>query len=98
MKRSTTFAALLLLPFLALPVADSLAQSNKSIVGTWIMVSNINTDASGKKTDTFSANPKGWMAFGADGRYVNMVVKPDLPKIAAKSRIAGTQEENAAIV
>ncbi len=46
---------------------QALAQSAKDFVGTWELVSNINTAKDGTKIDGFGAHPKGIVVFGEDG-------------------------------
>jgi hypothetical protein len=74
------------------------AQTAKDLIGTWQHVSNINTAADGKKTDTFGPNPKGIAIFSADGHFVIFNLRNDLPKIGANNRAEGTADENTAIV
>jgi hypothetical protein len=101
MKRRNILAAIpasILLTGLALPAGDAAAQNTKSIAGTWRMVTNISTDASGKKMEPFGDRPVGTMILTPDGRYSIVVSRPELPKIAAGNRDRGTAEENRAIV
>jgi hypothetical protein len=74
------------------------AQSAQDLVGTWQHVSNLNTAADGKKSDPFGPNPKGMAIFSADGHFMIINLRNDLPKIASNSRLQGTADENAAIV
>jgi hypothetical protein len=74
------------------------AQTAKDLVGTWQHVANVNIAADGKRTDTFGPDPKGMAIFSADGRFMIINLRNDLPKIAANSRVQGTADENAAIV
>jgi hypothetical protein len=80
---------------LAAPAAH--AQS-KSLAGAWTLVSNVSTDASGKKEATYGEKPMGQIVFSADGRYTLLITKPDIPKVAANNRTKGTTEENKAVV
>ena len=90
----TAISASLLLA-IAAPAA---AQSAKGLVGTWAIVSSDTVDASGKKTPTFGANPRGQLVFAANGRYSLMLARAELPKFAADSRAKGTPQENQAVV
>jgi Lipocalin-like domain len=74
------------------------AQTAKDLVGTWQHVANVNIATDGKRTDTFGPDPKGMAIFTADGRFMIINLRNDLPKFAANSRVQGTSEENAAIV
>jgi hypothetical protein len=94
-----------LIPLAAMTVALCLAaagapqaQTAKELVGTWTLVSNINTQADGTKSDGFGANPKGMAIFQPDGHFVTLITRPDLPKFASGNRNTGTADENKAIV
>jgi Lipocalin-like domain len=76
----------------------ALAQTAKDVVGTWQQVANVNIATDGKRTDTFGANPVGMAIFSADGHFMIINGRNDLPKFAANSRIQGTADENAAVV
>lgn len=76
----------------------ALAQTAKDLVGTWQQVANVNVATDGKRTDTFGPNPKGMAMFSADGHFMIINGRNDLPKFAANSRVQGTADENAAIV
>jgi len=94
----TAITGSLMLTVLALAAGDVAAQATKSLAGTWALVSAISTDASGKKTPTFGDNPKGELILTADGRYMIVITRADLPKFTANSRDKGTTEENKAVV
>jgi len=71
----------------------------EQLIGTWIMVSAVATTKEGaKSSDRWSANPKGQIIFGADGRYSFMISRPDIPKFAANNPNQGSAEENSAAV
>jgi hypothetical protein len=73
------------------------AQTAKDLVGTWQVVTNVNTATDGKKTDALGPNPKGMAIFSADGHYMITVLRNDLPKIASNNRLQTTVDEDAAI-
>ena len=101
MKRLSTLTAattLLLLLALAVPAGDAAAQSAKSLVGIWTLVSADNVDASGNKAPTFGLNPRGSLIFESNGRYSIHNTRASLPKFASDNRLKGTAEENQAIV
>ena len=77
---------------------SALAQTAQDLVGAWMLVSNVNTNASGVKTDVYGANPKGIQIFESSGRFAVVTTRADLPLFASKSRLTGTPEENKAIV
>jgi hypothetical protein len=73
------------------------AQTAKDLVGTWQVVTNVNTAPDGKKTDPFGPNPKGMAIFAADGHYMITVLRSDLPKIASNNRLQSTVDEDTAV-
>jgi hypothetical protein len=68
------------------------------LVGTWTFVIAEITTADGQKTLPFGDKPKGMLIFTADGHFSQVHVAGDLPKIASNNRLAGTTEDNKAIV
>jgi hypothetical protein len=95
-------AALVVLLCAALGASAAAAQSVKTLrerlVGTWTFVIAEITAADGKKTLPFGDQPKGMLIFTADGHFSQVHVAGDLPKIASNNRLAGTAEDNKAIV
>jgi hypothetical protein len=65
------------------------------IVGSWTLVQAVDTLPDGTKTNPWGANPKGTYMFSADGRFVQLLLHTDLPKI--DNRMAGTPDQNKAI-
>ena len=101
MRRLNTLTAainLLLLLALAIPAGDTAAQGANSLVGTWTVVTNDNIDASGKRTPTFGADLRGQLVFTANGRYILLYTRANLPKFASDNRLKGTAEEYQAVV
>ena len=96
-RTSAAAAASILCFALSTPAANA-GPDAKKLVGTWTLVSNVATDASGKKEEVYGSNPKGQAIFTANGRYSIMITKPDLPKFAANNRLKGTADENKAII
>src|SRR5437660_1325893 len=92
MKRVGLIAALLLLASQA--AAQGLKQQ---IVGTWDFVVAEITGADRKKSFPFGETPKGILIFTPDGRFAQIHVASDVPKIASGNRLTGTTEEYAAI-
>jgi hypothetical protein len=69
---------------LALLPGSTVAQQGtlkQQLVGSWMLVSDETTTASGRKQQPFGANPKGILIFDAGGRYANVFGKPDRPKL-----------------
>src|SRR5262245_14931260 len=87
---------------LATTGATAAAQQEKglreAIVGAWDFVVAEVTAPDGKKSFPFGETPKGLLIFTADGRFSQIHVASDLPKIASNNRLTGTPEENAAIM
>jgi hypothetical protein len=83
---------------LALCTSAASAQSLKQqIVGTWDFVVAEITGADGKKSFPFGETPKGVLIFTPEGRFAQIHVASDVPKIASGNRLTGTAEEYAAI-
>jgi lipocalin-like protein len=82
--------------------AGAAAQSAKSlkdqIVGSWNFVVAEVTSPDGKKSFPFGETPKGILIFTPDGRFAQIHVASDVPKIASNNRLTGTSEEYAAIM
>jgi hypothetical protein len=78
------------------------AQQGKSlkdqIVGTWEFVVAEVTAPDGKKSYPFGETPKGLLVFTPDGRFAQIHVASDVPKIASNNRLTGTPEEYGAIM
>ena len=91
--------ALLALALFAGAAAAQPAKSLKDqIVGSWNFVVAEVTAPDGKKSFPFGETPKGILIFTADGRFVQIHVAGDVPKIASNNRLTGTPEEYAAIM
>ena len=95
-KLTITRIVLLAIGF-SLPASDGLAQGSKELVGAWTLVS-ITVNQGGQKNEPFGPAPKGSLIFERNGRFSITVTRSDLPKFGSSSRVAGTLEENAAIV
>jgi hypothetical protein len=68
------------------------------LVGTWDFVVAEVTASDGKKSFPFGETPKGILIFTPDGRFAQIHVAADVPKIASNNRMTGTPEEYAAIM
>ena len=77
---------------------DSWAERDRSLAGTWMLTSNVNTREDGTKADIFGSNPKGVLILSPDGYFAVVNTRADLPKFASNNRMKGTAEENKAIV
>src|SRR5437763_4475713 len=65
------------------------------LVGTWNFVVAEVTAPDGKKSFPFGETPKGILIFTADGRFAQIHIAGDVPKIASNNRLTGTPEEYA---
>ena len=99
MKRMQIAAAVLAL---GLAGGAGHAQQEKSlreqIVGTWDFIVAEITAPDGAKSFPFGEKPKGILIFTPDGRFAQIHVASDVPKIASRNRLTGTPEEYAAIM
>jgi hypothetical protein len=82
----------------ALLSGNAAAQTARDIVGTWKQVTNINIAPDGRRSEPFGPNPNAIITFDANGRFVTVTTRPDLPKFASNNRMQGTAEENKAMV
>src|SRR5439155_16858098 len=79
----------LLLLGVVLSAGEVFAQTAKDLVGTWTLVSAIN-EQGGNTTDTYGPHPKGILTVDANGRYVLVIARADLPKVASNNRTTAT--------
>jgi hypothetical protein len=99
MRLRTIAAAVLAFVVSAGAAAAQPAKSLKEqIVGTWDFVVAEVTAPDGKKSFPFGETPKGILIFTPDGRFAQIHVAGDVPKIASNNRLTGTPEEYAAIM
>jgi Lipocalin-like domain len=68
----------------------------EQLVGTWIFISSTGKNPDG--SPVWGANPKGLLVLTDNGYYSSHIVRSDVPKFAANSRLQGTPEENKAAV
>ena len=86
---------------LSLLPASTVAQQKSlkdQLVGTWTIVSWLETFKDGSKLQRFGPDPKGVNIFTADGHFSIMYARPDLPKIASNDPMKPTPEEANAIM
>lgn len=81
---------------------DAWAQQQTSglkdqVIGTWSLMEQW-VEQDGKKTQRFGLNPKGLAIYEGNGRFVSILLRPDLPKFVSNNAMAGTAEENQAVV
>src|SRR6202166_3335515 len=71
---------------LALCTGSAFAQQKSikdQLVGTWTVTSQEQVRKDGSKVERFGANPKGIAIFEANGLFVTILARPDLPKLAS---------------
>ena len=79
-------------------VASANAQSLKDqVTGTWMLVSAEVVQSDGTRANMFGAQPRGILVLSADGTYVTINTRSDVPRIAAGNRDKATDEEAKAI-
>ena len=86
---------------LALPLGSAVSQTKSlkdQLVGTWTVVSWEQARPDGSKFRRFGDNPKGMTVFDANGNFVVLFVRPDLPKLASANPSTPTPEEAKTIV
>jgi hypothetical protein len=82
----------------AAAAAQPAASLKEQIVGSWNFVVAEVTAPDGKKSFPFGETPKGILIFTADGRFAQIHVAGDVPKIASNNRLTGSPEEYAEIM
>ena len=83
---------------LALTTTATAQTLKNQIVGTWDFVVAEVKAPDGKISYPFGETPKGILIFTPDGRFAQIHVAGDLPKIASNNRLTGTPEEYAEIM
>jgi hypothetical protein len=89
----------LLLVSFAFPATNALAQPKSlkdQLVGAWTLISAVDVRADGSRVNPWGSNPKGAYSFDANGLFVQVVMRSDLPKFT--KRAEGTPEQNRAVV
>ena len=98
--RITLWAGVLLIacPLLLLSAAAQPASPLKEqLVGTWKLVSIVNTRIDGSKYELFGPDANGVLTFDGDGRYSLQIIRRDRPLFVG-ARMEGSAEENKAAV
>jgi hypothetical protein len=83
----------------ALLTGDAVAQQRslkEQLVGTWIYIASTSSRGDGSKTE--SPDLKGILICTSDGHFAFVIVRADLPKLAANDRTRATAEEARTVV
>ena len=83
---------------LALTTTATAQTLKNQLVGTWDFVVAEVKAPDGKISYPFGESPKGILIFTPDGRFAQIHVASDLPRIASNNRLTGTAEEYGAIM
>lgn len=75
-------------------MADTLKEK---VVGTWSAVSQY-VDQNGNKLEPFGSDPKGMVIYDSTGHFILVLQRSTLPKFQSNNRLAGTPDENKAVV
>ncbi len=73
------------------------AQTARDLAGTWSVVSAVEEKA-GNRTDFFGPNPRAMMMFDGNGHFMQIIMRDDLPRIAANGRALATEQEAKAVL
>lgn len=90
----------LALPTLALIAfaSSATAQTVAELTGVWTVVKIENVAPDGKRSPAFGENPLTRLILTSNGQFAQFFIRSDIPKFASNNRLAGTPEENAAVV
>jgi hypothetical protein len=95
MKPTPIAVAILSLAVASTAIAQDL---QNQLIGTWDFVVAQVKAPDGKISFPFGESPKGMLVFTPDGRFMQIHVASDVPKIASNNRLTGTPEEYAQIM
>jgi len=88
----------LVIPLIMGSAVGQAAKSDKEqLVGSWTLVA-LTVGEGATQALPYGPYPKGSMMVDADGRFSITIMRSDLPKFASNNRMAGTPDENKAIV
>ena len=83
---------------LALTNTAAAQNLQNQLIGTWDFVVAQVKAPDGKISFPFGESPKGILIFSPDGRFAQVHVASDVPKIASNNRLTGTPQEYAEIM
>jgi hypothetical protein len=101
-RRSTLALSTMALLFLGmgLSASNAVAQQQslkEQLVGTWTLVSVVNTRPDGTKFDPFGGKATGLLMSDSTGHFSWQIIRSDIPKLASNNRLEGTAEEFKAV-
>jgi hypothetical protein len=90
---------IVVLPFILASntVAQQKSLTKEQLVGTWTLVSVVNTRPDGTKFDPTGGKGAGMMMFDSTGHFSLQNIRSDIPKLASNNRQVGTTEEFKAV-
>lgn len=103
MNRHTPISGLVTILLLGtgLPANEALAQqksTKEQLVGSWTLVSTINTRPDGSKFDPNGGKPTaGLFVLDGNNRFSWQIIRTDIPKLASNNRAEGTADEFKAV-
>ena len=103
MNRRSTLAlstmALLLLG-IGFPASNAVAQQKsvkEQLVGTWTLVSVVNTRPDGTTFEPFGKETPGMLIFDNTAHFSSQTIRSNIPKLASNNRQEGTADEFKAV-
>ena len=64
----------------------AIAQTAQDLVGTYTFVSAVSLQPDGRRVEPFGPNLKGLYVFDAGGRFVFVMMRPEIPKFASNNQ------------
>jgi hypothetical protein len=89
--------ALVVISLLAFVMQGTAWALDKNLVGVWT-VGSVTYGEGNDKTEAFGTNVKGTQIFDRSGHFAVVVIRADLPKVAANNREKATPQESEQIV
>lgn len=104
MTRTQRIVWALLTAFLALMSGSGVVAAQqpgqmlaRGLVGTWTLMAVTNHRTDGTQVAAYGPTPAGIATFDSAGRFSQILMRPDLPKIASNNRLTATPDEIKAI-
>src|SRR3954466_3175829 len=102
MRRPVRLATIVALLGIGMGICPGAATSqqpslHEQLLGTWMLVAWDQVRPDGSTFQKYGTNPRGFHIFERNGRFLAMMARPDLPKIAASDPQKATPDEARAI-